>query len=87
MLVSTQRRELFLFETITKHIRVRDWWKELKNHESNYFRPNKMRGNMENKNNPVNIRFVDKTSGWTQTSWQERWTQTSVTAERRHLGR
>ena len=40
-------------------IRVRDWWKKLKNHESNLFRP-KMRGNVK-KNNPVNIRFVAKT--------------------------
>jgi len=63
MLVSTQRRELLQFETITKRT---FWWendeRNLKTMNLTYFRP-KMRGNVENKNNnPVNIRFVDKTS-------------------------
>jgi len=63
MFVSTQRREFLQFETLTKHtlgceIDERD----LKIMNLTYFRPT-MRGNVENKNNnPVNIRFVVKSS-------------------------
>jgi len=41
---------------------VRDWWKQLNFMNLTYFR-SKMRANVENKNNnPVNVRFVVKTS-------------------------
>jgi len=66
MLVSMQRRELFYLETITKHtLGYEIDERNLKIMNPTYFCP-KMRGNVtnvENKNNnPVNIKFVDKTS-------------------------
>jgi len=58
-----QRRELLWFETITKH--TLGWEideRNLKIMNLTYFRP-KMRGMAKTKkNNPVNIRFVDKAS-------------------------
>jgi len=61
MLVSTQRREL-LFERITKHTFGREIdERNLKILSLTYFRP-KRKGNVEKNNNPVNIRFVAKTS-------------------------
>ena len=62
MLVSKQRRELVWFETITKH--TLGWEideRNLKIMNLTYFSP-KMRGMSKTKKNPVNIRFVDKTS-------------------------
>jgi len=61
-----QRRELFYLETITKHtLGYEIDERNLKIMNPTYFCP-KMRGNVtnvENKNNnPVNIKFVDKTS-------------------------
>jgi len=63
MLVSTRRRELLSFETIIKHTLGSEIdERNLKIVNLTYVRPT-MRGNVENKNNnPVNIRFVDKTS-------------------------
>jgi len=62
MLVSAKWREL-QFETTTKH--TLGWEideRNLKIMNLTYFRP-KTRGNVENKNNnPINIRFVAKTS-------------------------
>jgi len=46
---------------VTPLIRVRDLWKKLKNHESNLFSSWNERKCRKNKN-PVNIRFVAKTS-------------------------
>jgi len=42
MLFPMLGRELLQFGTITKHMRVRNWWKKFKNYESNYLHPERM---------------------------------------------